>query len=56
MSNTVNADNVVQVACQDAGCKCVPIASKGLPVSIKLAIDKIAEIIWQINSMQKIKQ
>ena len=39
MSNTVNADNVVQVACQDAGCKCVPIASKGLPVSIKLAID-----------------
>ena len=39
MSINVNADNVVQVACQQAGCKCVPIASKGLPVSIKLAID-----------------
>ncbi|NBX28525.1 MAG: hypothetical protein EBR55_09840 [Chitinophagia bacterium] len=39
MSITVNADNVVQVACKEAGCKCVPIASKGLPVSIKLAID-----------------
>jgi hypothetical protein len=39
MSITVNADNVVQVACQQAGCKCVPIASKGLPVSIKQAID-----------------
>ena len=39
MSINVNADNVVQVACQQAGCKCVPIASKGLPVSIKQAID-----------------
>ena len=27
------------IPCQAAGCKCVPIASKGLPVSIKLAID-----------------
>jgi hypothetical protein len=33
MSNTIN------LPCQSAGCKCVPIASKGLPVSIKLAID-----------------
>ena len=33
MSNTIN------LPCQAAGCKCVPIASKGLPVSIKLAID-----------------
>jgi hypothetical protein len=39
MSINVNADNVVQVTCQQAGCKCVPIASKGLPVSIKQAID-----------------
>lgn len=39
MSITVNAENVVEVACQEAGCRCVPIASKGLPVSIKLAID-----------------
>jgi hypothetical protein len=29
---------------------------KSKNVYIKLAIDKIAEIIWQINSMQKIKQ
>jgi hypothetical protein len=39
MSINVNAVNVVQVTCQQAGCKCVPIASKGLPVSIKQAID-----------------
>ena len=39
MSINVNAENVVQVACQEAGCRCVPIASKGLPVSIKQAID-----------------
>jgi len=31
--------NVINLPCQAAGCKCVPIASKGLPVSIKLAID-----------------
>lgn len=43
MSNIVNAENVVQVACQQAGCRCVPIASKGLPVSIKLAIDNTME-------------
>lgn len=43
MSINVNANNVVQPACQDAGCKCVPIASKGLPVSIKLAIDNTME-------------
>jgi hypothetical protein len=43
MSINVNADNVVQVACQEAGCKCVPIASKGLPVSIKQAIEKDME-------------
>jgi len=43
MSITVNADNVVRVACQEAGCKCVPIASKELPVSIKLAIEKYME-------------
>jgi len=40
MSINVNADNVVQVACQSTGCRCVPIASKELPVSIKLAIEK----------------
>jgi len=34
MSNNNNTDNVVQVECN-----CVPIASKGLPVSIKQAID-----------------
>jgi len=39
MSINVNAENVVQVPCQQAGCRCVPIASKGLPVSIKQAID-----------------
>ncbi len=39
MSINVNAENVVQVPCQQAGCRCVPIASKELPVSIKLAID-----------------
>jgi hypothetical protein len=39
MSITVDAQNVVQMACQSEGCKCVPIASKGLPVSIKLAIE-----------------
>jgi len=27
------------ISCQQHGCRCVPIASKGLPVSIKLAID-----------------
>jgi len=43
MSITVNADNVVQVACQEPGCRCVPIASKELPVSIKLAIEKDME-------------
>jgi hypothetical protein len=43
MSITINADNVVQVACQQAGCRCVPIASKELPVSIKLAIEKNME-------------
>ena len=43
MSINVNADNVVQVACQEAGCKCVPIASKELPVSIKLTIDRTME-------------
>jgi hypothetical protein len=43
MSINVNADNVVQVACQEAGCGCVPIASKELPVSIKLAIEKNME-------------
>jgi len=43
MSITINADNVVQVVCQDQGCKCVPIASKELPVSIKLAIEKDME-------------
>jgi len=39
MSITVNAENVVQMPCQDEGCKCVPIANRGLPVSIKLAIE-----------------
>jgi hypothetical protein len=43
MSINVNADNVVQLACQQAGCRCVPIASKELPVSIKLAIEKNME-------------
>jgi hypothetical protein len=43
MSITINADNVLQVACQEAGCRCVPIASKELPVSIKLAIEKDME-------------
>ena len=43
MSITINADNVVEVACQAAGCRCVPIASKELPVSIKLAIEKDME-------------
>jgi len=43
MSITVNADNVVQLACQAAGCRCVPIASKELPLSIKLAIEKDME-------------
>ena len=43
MSINVNADNVVQLACQDAGCRCVPIASKELPVSIKLTIDRTME-------------
>jgi hypothetical protein len=37
MSNTIN------LPCQSSGCKCVPIASKGLPVSIKLAIDNTME-------------
>jgi hypothetical protein len=39
MSITINAENVVQMECQNNGCKCVPIANRGLPVSIKLAID-----------------
>jgi len=43
MSINVNAENVVQVACQSTGCRCVPIASKELPVSIKLAIEKDME-------------
>lgn len=43
MSITLTAENVIQVACQAAGCRCVPIASKELPVSIKLAIEKDME-------------
>lgn len=43
MSININANNVVKVACQEAGCRCVPIASKELPVSIKLAIEKDME-------------
>ena len=43
MSITIDANNVVQVACQVGGCRCVPIASKELPVSIKLAIEKDME-------------
>jgi hypothetical protein len=43
MSISINADNVVQVACKQTGCRCVPISSKGLPVSIKLAIDNTME-------------
>jgi len=39
MSININHENVVEMACQDDGCKCVPIASKDLPVSIKLKID-----------------
>ena len=39
MSINIDANNVVQVSCQNRGCRCVPIASKGLPVSIKLAVD-----------------
>ena len=39
MSINVDAQNVVQMPCKDHECKCVPIASKGLPISIKLAID-----------------
>jgi len=39
MSNNNNTDNVVEVARQEATCNCVSIASKGLPVSIKQAID-----------------
>lgn len=39
MSITINAENVVQLECQNHGCKCVPIANRGLPVSIKLAIE-----------------
>jgi hypothetical protein len=39
MSNNMNVDNVVEVARQEATCKCGPIASKGLPISIKQAID-----------------
>jgi len=31
--------NLINLPCQEQGCKCVPIASKGLPVSIKLSID-----------------
>ena len=43
MSINVNAENVVQLPCQQAGCRCVPIASKELPVSIKLVIEKNME-------------
>jgi hypothetical protein len=43
MSITINANNVIQFACQAAGCRCVPIASKELPVSIKLAIENDME-------------
>jgi len=31
--------NLINLPCQEQGCKCVPIASKGLPVSIKQVID-----------------
>jgi len=40
MSVTNNADNEVQVACQSAGSTSVSIASKWLPVSIKMAIEE----------------
>ena len=39
MSNNNNTDNVVEVARQEATCNCVSITSKGLPISIKLAIE-----------------
>jgi hypothetical protein len=39
MSNNNNTDNVVEIARQEAICNCVPIASKGLPLSIKQVID-----------------
>ena len=39
MSVTINAENVVQIPCQAESYKCVPISNRGLPVSIKLAID-----------------
>ena len=43
MSVTINANNDVnanhEVGCKSSGCRCVPIASKELPVSIKLHIE-----------------
>lgn len=43
MSVTINANNDVnanhEVGCRSSGCRCVPIASKELPVSIKLHIE-----------------
>ena len=54
MSNTIN------LPCQAAGCKCVPIASKGLPVSIKLAIDNTMKdgtsfVVLPVFEIDKIK-
>jgi len=36
----VNSSNVVKFVCHEAGCKCVPIASKSLPTAIKIAVEK----------------
>ena len=43
MSISLTVENVIQFACQADGCRCVPIASKDLPVSIKLAIENDME-------------
>jgi hypothetical protein len=40
MSNNVNTDNVAEVTVQEAGRRCVPIASTWLPVCIKTAIEE----------------
>jgi hypothetical protein len=60
MSITINAENVVQMKCQEEGCKCVPIASRGLPVSIKIAIENSIEngssyVVLPVFEIQGIK-
>lgn len=49
MSFTTNSENVLEKCCKNYGCNCVPIASKGLPISIKIAVEKYMNLFGNEN-------